>query len=73
MSEATWPVPLPDCVTVERDGDVALMWLNRPAKRNALSDELVTGMQTFFSTVPEDVRAIVVAGKGGHFCAGLDL
>ncbi|MEM9350607.1 MAG: crotonase/enoyl-CoA hydratase family protein [Pseudomonadota bacterium] len=70
---SNWPVPLPECIEVERQGPVALMWLNRPAKRNALSDELVLGMQTFFSSVPEDVRAIVVAGKGGHFCAGLDL
>lgn len=68
-----WPVALPECVHVERDGPIAIMSLNRPQKRNALSDELVLGMQTFFSSVPEGVSAIVVAGRGEHFCAGLDL
>lgn len=68
-----WPVPLPDCVRVERRGAIAIVSLNRPEKRNSLSDELVLGLQTFFSTVPRDVQAIVMSGTGEHFCAGLDL
>lgn len=73
QDQGLWPVELPDCLVVERRDPVAVLWLNRPEKRNALSDELVMGMQAFFSSVPDDVRAIVVAGKGKHFCAGLDL
>ena len=57
----------------ERDGDIAILKLNRPAKRNALSDALVYEMGDWFDAVPKDVRAVVLAGHGEHFCAGLDL
>lgn len=57
----------------ERDGDIAILKLNRPAKRNALSDALVYEMGDWFDAVPKDVRAVVLAGNGEHFCAGLDL
>lgn len=75
MSNATgnWGKPLPDCVQVERRGTIALLTLNRPEKRNALSDELVFGLQDFFSSIPSDVQGIVMCGAGEHFCAGLDL
>ncbi len=57
----------------ERDGDIAILKLNRPTKRNALSDALVYEMGDWFDAVPKDVRAVVLAGNGEHFCAGLDL
>ena len=57
----------------ERDGNIAILKLNRPAKRNALSDTLVEEMGTFFDSLPKDVHAVVLAGNGAHFCAGLDL
>jgi len=70
---AAWPIPLPDCVRVERKGAIAVLRLNRPEKRNALSDELVLGLQAFFSTIPSDVQGVVMCGAGDNFCAGLDL
>ena len=70
---AAWPAPLPACVKVERRGGIAVLTLNRPDKRNALSDELVLGLQTFFSSIPSDVQGVVVHGAGDNFCAGLDL
>jgi len=69
----TWPVALPECVRVVRRGNIAELRLNRPEKRNALSDELVLGLQTFFSTIPSDVQGVVMLGAGDNFCAGLDL
>ncbi|MEL6233045.1 MAG: crotonase/enoyl-CoA hydratase family protein [Pseudomonadota bacterium] len=72
MSDA-WPVPLPDCVAVKSEGDIAHIALNRPAKRNALSDELVLGLTAAFSNLPSDAKAVILSGEGGHFCAGLDL
>ncbi|MEM1146177.1 MAG: crotonase/enoyl-CoA hydratase family protein [Pseudomonadota bacterium] len=72
-SDHAWPIELPNCVTVERKGQIAILTLNRPEKRNALSDELVLAMRAFFTSVPTDVSAIVVKGAGDHFCAGLDL
>ena len=58
---------------IERDGGVAILKLDRAAKRNALSDPLVRELGGFFDTMPKDVRAVVIAGNGEHFCAGLDL
>lgn len=55
------------------DGVVAHVRLNRPAKRNAISDEMVAELHTAFVNLPADVRAAVVSGEGDHFCAGLDL
>jgi len=52
---------------------VAVVRLNRAAKRNALSDGLVLGLQDVFTRMPDDVRAVVIDGNGEHFCAGLDL
>ncbi len=58
---------------VELDGDIALVSLSRPAKRNALNDALFSGIERFFSDVPAGVRAVVLYGEGDHFSAGLDL
>lgn len=60
-------------LAIERDGDVAIVRLNRPAKRNALDDRTVEALHAFFARPPEGVRAAVLCGAGEHFCAGLDL
>ena len=60
-------------IQLEIDGDVAIVRLNRPAKRNALSDALVMGVRDTFQKLPSGVRAAVLDGAGDHFCAGLDL
>jgi enoyl-CoA hydratase/carnithine racemase len=52
---------------------VALICLNRPTKRNALSDGLVMGIRDIFQNLPDSVGAAVIAGAGKDFCAGLDL
>jgi (methylthio)acryloyl-CoA hydratase len=64
---------LPSSLQAERHGAVAVLRLNRADKRNALNDAMVAGIETFFSTVPDDVRAMVLCGGGDHFSAGLDL
>jgi enoyl-CoA hydratase/carnithine racemase len=50
-----------------------VLTLNRPEKRNALSDEIVLGIERFFAELPAGVSAVVLAAAGGHFSAGLDL
>jgi enoyl-CoA hydratase/carnithine racemase len=64
---------LPPTLHAERRGAVAVLKLNRPEKRNALDDGTVRGIETFFSTLPDGIRAVVLAGEGGNFSAGLDL
>jgi (methylthio)acryloyl-CoA hydratase len=66
-------MPLPASLTLELDGDVAVLRLNRPAKRNALDDVTVLGLERFFADPPEGVRAVVLDSAGEHFSAGLDL
>ncbi|GHG82161.1 methylthioacryloyl-CoA hydratase [Pseudodonghicola xiamenensis] len=57
----------------QEDG-VWIVTLNRPEKRNALDLATVEELVTFFSTAPRaGVKAVVLAGAGQHFCAGLDL
>jgi enoyl-CoA hydratase/carnithine racemase len=66
-------IDLPPSLKAERDGPIAILRLNRPEKRNAFDTTMVEGVETFFSTLPDDIRAAVIAAKGEHFSAGLDL
>jgi len=53
---------------------VGVVTLNRPEKRNALDLDTVEEMVEFFSAAPRaGIKAVVLAGAGDHFCAGLDL
>jgi len=60
-------------VTYELDGDVALIGLNRPNKRNAISDSFVEAIADVVMRAEDEAKAGVIYGHGDHFCAGLDL
>jgi enoyl-CoA hydratase/carnithine racemase len=60
-------------VTLAMQGSVCHVALNRPAKRNAVSDALVDALGQAFAGLPSQARAVVLSGVGEHFCAGLDL
>ena len=62
-----------DLLRIEHDGAITHLRLNRPAKRNAISDALIARLHTAFIDLPEATRVVVVSGEGEHFCAGLDL
>jgi enoyl-CoA hydratase/carnithine racemase len=62
-----------DLLKIELRGAVLHVRLDRPAKRNAVSDALVAQLHTCFVNLPDAARAIVLSGEGDHFCAGLDL
>jgi enoyl-CoA hydratase/carnithine racemase len=64
---------LPSSLHPETRGAIAILRLNRAEKRNALNDETVLGIETFFNHLPESVKAVVLHGDGDHFSAGLDL
>ena len=59
----------------ERDGDVAILVLNRPAARNSLSEALLDALSAALTEVAADksARAVVLAANGPAFCAGHDL
>ena len=56
-----------------RRGAIGVLELNRPHKRNALSDAMVAELDACIAAVPEGVKALVLHGAGKDFCAGLDL
>ena len=62
-----------DLLVLQRAGPVFHLRLNRPAKRNSISDGLLAQIHTVIVNLPRDVRALVISGEGEHFCAGLDL
>src|SRR5678815_637155 len=62
-----------ELLKIELRGAVVHVRLDRPAKRNAVSDALVAQLHTCFVNLPEAARAVVLSGEGDHFCAGLDL
>jgi len=64
---------LPSSLTAKRRGNIAILRLSRPQKRNALEDTTILGVESFFKALPKDIKAVVIHGAGQHFSAGLDL
>jgi enoyl-CoA hydratase/carnithine racemase len=64
-----------DVVRVETVGATRLVTMNRPEARNALTRAVIAGVTTAFAEASGEaaVRCVVLAGEGGHFCAGADL
>ena len=62
-------------VLVERRPPIAIVTLNRPAVRNALSFALMEALAQAVGDLDQDreVRAIVLTGQGGVFAAGADI
>jgi enoyl-CoA hydratase/carnithine racemase len=60
-------------LTVEMQGPVAVVGLNRPNKRNAINDPLIDEICAFFAAPPSEARVVVLHGHGPHFSSGLDL
>lgn len=60
-------------VTWEMRGEIAHIGLNRPDKRNAISDRFVEAIARAVARAEQEAKAVVLHGHGKHFCAGLDL
>jgi len=62
-------------VLSETVGAVRVIALNRPAARNAINPALASGLLAALQAAERDVsiKAVVLAGQGPAFCAGLDL
>jgi (methylthio)acryloyl-CoA hydratase len=73
MSSKSFAAQLPASLAAERHGSVAVLKLNRPQKCNALDDETIVGIEQFFASLPGGIGAVLIAGEGEHFSAGLDL
>ena len=64
-----------DHLLADVDGAVGVVTLNRPERRNALSDEMLRALGDVLEAFETDpaVRCVVVTGAGGAFCAGGDV
>ena len=61
-------------VKLTRQGSLAVITLNRPEARNALSPDMMTKLgDAIRSCKGTDVRAVVLTGSGGAFCSGADV
>jgi crotonobetainyl-CoA hydratase len=62
-------------VESERRDGVGLVILNRPEARNAVSDEVSRGVEAALDEfeADDDIRVVVLTGRGQTFCAGADL
>ncbi len=68
------PIDMPVLLR-ERDGEIALLVLNRPQPRNSLSEALLKALSAALSEIKDDrsARVVVLAANGPAFCAGHDL
>jgi enoyl-CoA hydratase/carnithine racemase len=66
---ATNDVPL----LVELDDGVLSIRLNRPARKNALTRQLIAMLRAALDDASDDVRAVVISGNGATFSSGVDL
>jgi enoyl-CoA hydratase/carnithine racemase len=65
-----------DLATLERNGRVAVLTLNRPEKLNALNDALGARVHDLLDEIDAawpDLRVVVLTGRGRAFCAGGDV
>jgi 2-(1,2-epoxy-1,2-dihydrophenyl)acetyl-CoA isomerase len=69
-----YPEP-PDGLVVEQDGPALRLRLDRPARRNAVTDEMVFALIETIEAAGSDesIRVISLSGTGENFCSGFDL
>jgi (methylthio)acryloyl-CoA hydratase len=66
------PATKPLVTYVLEDG-IALIGLNRPEKRNAISDAVIEKLAAVVDRAGREAKAAIIHGAGNHFCAGVDL
>jgi enoyl-CoA hydratase/carnithine racemase len=60
-------------ITYQLEGPIALIGLNRPAKRNAINEAAIDELRVAVARAADEADVAVLHGHGGNFCAGLDL
>ncbi len=68
-------LPATDTLILETRGHALHITLNRPDARNAMSLQMVNELMAVFDSIENDtsIRAVVLRGANGHFCAGGDI
>ncbi|WP_336943290.1 enoyl-CoA hydratase/isomerase family protein [Acinetobacter modestus] len=75
LSTSLTDLEVDESIQLEQQGSILTLWLNRPESRNAMSLNMVNAIQQVFAHIADDVsiRAVILRGQGGHFCAGGDI
>ena len=60
-------------IHTEVQGEILLVRLSRPQKRNAMNDAAMLEIEAIFSNIPSGIKCAVIYAEGKHFSAGLDL
>jgi enoyl-CoA hydratase/carnithine racemase len=60
-------------VTYELEGEIALVGLNRPDKRNCFNPTVMKQLREAIERAGEEAKCGIIFGHGDNFCAGLDL
>lgn len=62
-------------LAIQLEGHVAKVYLNRPDKANALDEAMWQELRAamIWADATPEVRVVVLAGHGNHFCSGIDL
>jgi enoyl-CoA hydratase len=62
-------------VLFEVENGIALIYLNRPERRNAINQDLLKHLYNYIDEVAgnDDIKVAIITGKGRSFCSGLDL
>lgn len=62
-------------ILIDKQKDIAILTLNRPDKRNALSPELIKTLHGKIEDIAGDnaIHGVILTGAGNAFCAGADL
>ena len=64
-----------ETIEIQKENNVATIFLNRPDVHNAMNEKLMKELTTCFHELGKDdsIRTIILTGKGKSFCAGADL
>lgn len=62
-------------IDLTREGDIAVVTINNPGKRNAMTDDMWRQMPAVIREIDADdtILSTVLTGEGGMFCAGADI
>lgn len=62
-------------IEFEKKDDLGIVWLNRPEIHNAFNEVMISELIDVFEAINEldDIRVVVLRGRGKSFCAGADL
>src|SRR5690554_5102694 len=68
-------LPATDTLLLRNDGPFLHVTLHRPDSRNAMSLTMVNELMAVFEAIADNpsIRAVIVRGSAGHFCAGGDI